>query len=743
MTESSDLPSPRRFLRIVIGFLLLLGGVSLVFAREPERKSPPKAVEAVADQLEYRKADKKIIGKGNVVVTYGDIKMTSDYAEVETEAKKAYARGHVILMRGDLLAAKGEEAYYDFGNDRGQFPNGESMQWPWFARGKLVEQVEKGKLKIEDAGVTTCDRERPHYELRAKHVTVYTGNKIVARNITLRVLGKKVFWWPYAVIPLQEPFESPVQIQPGHSSEDGGYILVSKRFSLTEWLWGKWHTDWRSKRGFGGGLDFGYHFNRPKTDGLVHTYLTQDHRAPLPTAANPYADREDRARGRVTWKHRTDFGPHTYFLLRFQRLADEFFLQDFFEREFRSDVEPTSFVNFTHNSDRYGFYVFNQKRINSFENVTERLPEVRFDWKNAPFFSDRLYYENVSSLANLNQKFSRTNYEDKNTFRFDTFHEWTLPMKWREIQLTPSANFRETIYSRDRFDPDSRARTSFGTAVDLRTQFYRVFNVTSDSLGIELNQLRHVFEPSIRYDGTPKSTVSSEELVEFDSVDRVDDANRVTFGLENRIQTKRVVAGRMQRVDLVSLNTFLSYDFHPDGEFSRSGLSIWTGELQVRPYEWLQFEVRYEYDMIRDRFLEFNQDLLARKGRFHVLFGHRLVPRRKFLNAEGNNQFVFDAGWWFNTRWKIGGHVRWDAERQDLEEWQISATRDLHDFLLDFGYNVRHSDINRSNKELFFLLRLKAFPDYSLKSGNHASFSEPRIGTTVAGANQAPSGFEA
>jgi len=700
-----------------------------------DREPAPGTVEAVADQLEYSKKDNKIIAKGNVVISYQNVKLTADYAEVETEAKKAYARGHVLLLRGERLSAKGEEAYYDFGNDRGQFPDGQSVEWPWFAQGKVVEQLSKDKLKLEDASVTTCDRANPHYQIRAKHVTVHTGDKIVARNITLHVLGRKVFWWPYLVIPLQEIPESPFQVQPGYSSEDGAYVLVSKGFSIVKQLWGKWHADWRSKRGFGGGLDFDYHFDKLKTDGLIRTYLTQDKESPDPSAVNPYSDRRDRERGRITWKHRTDFNPDTHVILRFQKVADEFFLQDFFEREFRSDVEPTSFVNFTHNSDRYGFYAFNQKRIDNFETMTERLPEIRFDWKNARFLSDRFYYESNSSIANLNQKLSRSSL-DEHTFRFDSFHEWTLPLKWRGLSLTPSANFRETIYSRDRFDTEPTARTAFGGAVDLRTQFYRMFDASSDFLGIEINQLRHVFEPSVRYDSILHSSVSSEELVEFDSVDAIDDANKITFGLENRIQTKRMVAGRMQRVDLVSLNTFLSYDFHPDEEHSRSGFAIWTGEFVFRPYEWLQFEIRYEYDMNRDKFREFNQDLLARKGRFHVLLGHRVVGRRDFIGARGNNQFVFDTGWWINDLWQIGGHIRWDAENHELEEWQISATRDLHDFLLDLGYNVRNSEIDNSNKELFFLFRLKAFPEYSLKSGNRASFAEPRIGTTVAGSNQ-------
>jgi hypothetical protein len=149
--------------------------------------------------------------------------------------------------------------------------------------------------------------------------------------------------------------------------------------------------------------------------------------------------------------------------------------------------------------------------------------------------------------------------------------------------------------------------------------------------------------------------------------------------------------------------------------------------------------------MNRDKFREFNEDLLIKTARWRVLFGHRFVSERKFIQANGSNQFVFDASYWINTRWKLGGYIRWDAESQELAEWQLAATRDLHDFLLDFGYNVRNSEIDESNKELFFLLRMKAFPEYPLKSGNRASFSEPRIGPTVAGSNQTQglSGLEA
>ena len=49
--------------------------------------------------------------------------------------------------------------------------------------------------------------------------------------------------------------------------------------------------------------------------------------------------------------------------------------------------------------------------------------------------------------------------------------------------------------------------------------------------------------------------------------------------------------------------------------------------------------------------------------------------------------------------------------------------------------------INSSNKGLFFNFRMKALPTLALRSGPRASFSEPRIGETVAGANEGAGRF--
>ncbi len=45
------------------------------------------------------------------------------------------------------------------------------------------------------------------------------------------------------------------------------------------------------------------------------------------------------------------------------------------------------------------------------------------------------------------------------------------------------------------------------------------------------------------------------------------------------------------------------------------------------------------------------------------------------------------------------------------------------------------------NNQLYFNFRMKGFPDLALRNGSKASFSEPRIGETVAGANEFATGL--
>lgn len=745
---------PRFFIACCFFFLVLF--LPFVLAQDSEKskeREVPYAtssgqemaeIQVIGDQLEYARGDQKVIAKENVIIRYQDVEMTADYAEVETQSKKAYARGHVIIYRHEYPLAKGEEIHYDFANGKASFPNGRTYQIPWFSSGEDYLQVRKGVQIVKNGAVTTCNLENPHYSFRAKKITIFEKDKMIAKNVTVVVLGKPIFWLPYIIIPLNENGNLPFSVKAGYNSEHGAYLLGSKGFGINRNIGGTVHLDWRSKRGVGSGLDLFYDYGK-YFRGFIKGYLTQDNNAPTFGKSNPYEEREDKTRGRLTWIHQSMSDPHTYLISRYNRFSDEQFLQDFFEGEGRAEIEPQSFVTINKNTDHIGFLTYVEKRVNSFESQVERVPDVRFDWKNQPFLKPWTYYQSGVSFANLSKRFGRDPYNE-DVWRIHQINEWITPLKWKEIKFSPFFKAGGTYYSREKESDNDRFRTVLGGGADLRTQLYKTFPVNFYRYGFDISQLRHVFEPSIQYKAL-SSTVSDETLNHFDSLERIDDSNIVTFGIENRLQTKRTVQGQMKQVDIVSVNTFLSYELHPDGfsQVSRfityenastaSQFSILSQDMVLRPYEWLIYEARFDYDMDRDSFRVFNQDLVTRFKRVRVLFGHRFV--KGIGDSSDSAQFIFNTRYRLNRLWELQGYIRWNENSLGLEEWQVSATRDLHDFILDFGYNVRNSAIRSGNKELFFNFRFKAFPEIHFAAGpGRASFGEPRIGETVAGANQ-------
>ena len=214
-------PRKRKAALLAVVFLVFLA-IPIVFSAEDKTSAPTQEpakaagrdlpvqdifntssakVEAVADSLEYSKDSGKMIARGNAVITYQGTRILADYAEVETDAKKAYAKGHVMIFKGDEPRLQGDEIYYDFGNHTGSFPNGHAMSGIWNARGEDVQQVREGVCKIKKGSVTSCNLEKPHYEIRCKSATLYVNEKLILHGATIYVLGVPVFWLPWLNLP--------------------------------------------------------------------------------------------------------------------------------------------------------------------------------------------------------------------------------------------------------------------------------------------------------------------------------------------------------------------------------------------------------------------------------------------------------------------------------------------------------------------------------------------------------------
>ncbi|MBI4368464.1 MAG: LPS-assembly protein LptD [Candidatus Omnitrophica bacterium] len=746
-------------------FILLLS--SFFFFHPPAlyAEEPEEAVEAAADSLQYLKEEHKLIAVGNVVVTHGEIELTADRAELQVDTKKAHATGHVVLRQLGGETLSGDEVSFDFKDSSGVFPNGRIFQFPWYGYGEKLEQVNKGKIVARDTFITSCNLPHPHYDVKAQEAIFYPGDKIIAKNVTFRILEVPVFWWPYLIIPLNN--EAPFTLVPGYSNEYGAFLLASKGFSVNKNIHGRLHLDWYSKRGVGYGADVEYKFERLGF-GEVKLYGIKDKDAPDQRADNPFdnKNRDDDFRGRVSWKHRARIDDLTTLQLQWHELSDQQLLQDFFEREHREEINPQSFLTITRNAGPYSLLAHIEKRTNRFETVAEKLPEVVFTWLRKPMFGTNFYYTSEEGFVNFDQTKSFSP-DGPNTVQLYTDHELSYPLQFfRFYNVIPFVNFREDYFTKSREKEDGITRYVFGGGFDASTRFYRTWDYQGTPMGIEVNGLRHVLEPLIQYNSIKVASVNPGKLVVTGRGDQLDHQDIVTFGVENRIQTKRRVGNSKEytRVDLVSFNAFLDYSFGPGSELLRTRANKFTDarfETVFRPYDWLVFRMDTEIDVISQKIFTNDIDLVFDPGRWQVTLSHRYarnrehdsrtvsntvfeIPHLSIDDGGGSNQITMDLVYDLNERWDFGGYIRWEVSEgeSNLEEWEIRAQRDLHDWLLDFGLNVRNSDRTDSekqlNKEVFVQLQLKALPSIELKTGHRASFVDSRIGRTVSGSNEAP-----
>lgn len=704
-------------------------------------------VEVVADSIQYDKAQKKIVAKGNVVVTYKQVRLQADKASVFTDSKKAYAEGHVTVFDGDS-SLSGDKGEYDFQNHSGSFPQGTGYQFPWFASGDDVQQVSRDEIRVENGSATTCNLEQPHYDVISKRVTVYPNDKIVLRNAYLRILGKKVFWVPYLTIPLDDR-SSPLEIRTGYSDNYGFYILTAKDFSLSKHVKLKGHVDYRTKRGVAGGADLGYHipnFGR----GKIVTYLVDDKRAPTPTATptdsvraeeNPFANRREDTRYRLSVRHRTDFEPRTNVIVNWHELSDEFLIQEFFQREDRKESKPRSQVVATRTRDDYGMFVEVARRTNHFFSEIEKLPRVNFTWKNQPLFDTRMLYKHETQFTNFQKKLGRSSFAE-DTVRIDSSHELEYPFRMLDsrLKVTPYANAREAFYHQNRFQEENVTRALLGHGLEARTRFQRVFDTSTNFMGVEINKLRHIFEPIFRYDAIRVDTEIPAKLFQMDEFDALHKHDGLVFAVDNRLQTKRLREKEWQRVDIVSYNTFVHYELN-GGRDGGSSTTDWGHQLSVRPYDWLLLEADAVFDFtlqdVREALVDLVFEPLGDRVRLILSDGYlRQDPR--FGANSASHIILADLTVKLNERWKLGGYFRTEFDSGTVEEWELRAVRDLHDFLLTIGINVRDSDFRPgegTNKEAFVEFTMKAFPAVSLGVGSRSSIVRPRIGRYYDGSN--------
>ncbi len=711
-----------------------------------------QAVLVDADDVEYTEDD-KIIGKGNVKVDYGSITLYAQEIKVDLTTRHATATNKVVLVQ-EGIRMSGDDLFFDFENKQGTMDSeeqvsieyegarilsnkiafdlekreaytespinmekdgtrltGEGLLYrfesetgeiesvkifapPWYGQACIARKTEQDQYVLENAYVSTCEYEEPHYRIKARRIEVYPGDKVIARSAVLYLGRLPVFYFPYWRQSLEDR-RTNFSLTPGYKKDWGGFLLTSWGYYLNEDLRGRIHLDYRELKGPAYGVDADYDSARFGTGEFQSYYAAERDEAGT--------ELTERDRYRVQARYHWDLDPDTTFIGKFHKISDNEFVKDYLYREYEDNVQPVTEASLSGYAENYSWNIYARKRINRFYSVVERLPEMEYSLYSQQIGDAGLFYRNEFSAANLNIETPNMD-DDLDANRLHTYNE--LKYVWNPfgadwLNFVPYAGTTQTYYSKDRTgQQEDFIKGAFNSGFGLDAQFFRMFDTQGSFLGIEVNRLRHILRPALNYTYIHEPTVSPARVGAFDEIDAIDATNQLKIGIENHLQTKR-------EDETVELAYFYPYIVYASKRYETTGshFSNLFAELDLKPYSWLNLFSDWEFNQDEGRFQTANVDLRAiRADQWHLTLGHR-------YEHGISDQVTGDIYYRLNDNWQIGTYARYLVNEGSFQERQFTVYRDLHCWLMEVTYNVRSTDDFSQDRTIWLTFRVKAFPE--------------------------------
>ena len=672
------------------------------------------------DIVEYSTEKQEVSAKGNVSIIYKGSKLTCEKITVNTATKVGIAEGNARLEdeKGIILGSK---IKYDFQNKTGQILDSEFRFLPFFGKSEKVEKVSDKEFVAYNGYMSTCDFDTPHYRFKSKKMNFFPKDKANITGTSVYVGKLPIFYLPQYSHSLKDP-SMHVQLVPGKRKDWGVYMLSAWYYSLTPTVSGRMYFDYRQKFGIAEGFGTNY-ASKNFGSGDFKFYYTHETPTDLPKGT-PNKFQRYFAR----WRHRWDVDPRTNIITEYYKIVDskrailgtEYnILKDYFPREYEKDSQPLSYLAAHHNFSNSTLDLIVQKRVNRWYSQLEKLPEIKYNLPNFKLGATPFYFENITQGASYSYKNAVPSSNDINMGRIDTVNKISLPVKVAFIRFTPFLKNQETFYSKDIAGKTHLIRNIFFGGLEAYTKFYRVFNVKSNFLGMDINGLRHIITPTVSYSYNPEPNIRRSQIDQIDAIDAITYSNSATLELSNKLQTKR----NNQTLDLIDFRVNTSYSFHSRAyDASTSGLSDLLFYLDALPYAWMRVDADATYNRVKRAFTLANIDLNFDLGK------ERSIGIGERYQKQAGNELTFSTDWRLSPKWKLGVYERIQfADRagvkKGLREEEYRIIRDLHCWEASLNFNIK-KDIGNT---IWLVFKLKAFPEMQIEFDQ--SYHAPKPGS--------------
>ena len=550
-----------------------------------------------ADRLDMLEKGRILDATGNVYLTYGQILLRADHVRYDRQTEDALAEGKVFITDGKSRL-EGERFEYNTGTGRGTLYKGNGFFSPsLWVRGMEIRREDENTYWLSHATLTPCPTQEdisPDWEIRTRETTVHLNADAISRDVTFRIKGVPVLYSPYFRSPAGERQSGFLIPQAGYSAKQGFFLKNAYFWAISPSQDATFSLNYRTKRGFEGGLEYRYILSEKSKGHFDGTYA--------------YDEVDHKPRWKVAYRHEQEFRPdlNGKIDLNLQKTKS-------YQRIYSLDTNTRSQRLLT--SEGYVAQTWPNETLMLWGNYTEDLksPDHLYRLPELSLLSYRQPWERFPLYVHLNSSgtvFERRDARDVG--RYDLYPRLTLPLNLAGLAtFTPLAAVRETLYTREAEDHSSSSREVYQLQARLDSRISRVFQVA----GKRIEKVEHVIEPMVAYEYIPE--VHQGDLLQNDALDFISPQNGFTYSLTNRIRAKVKEEGETRQQELLLIRFSQTYNIHgPHQSFPfpelgvayndlRSGLGIRhserrfsdiNGHLVLSPLRLWSLEVDANYD---------------------------------------------------------------------------------------------------------------------------------------------------
>jgi len=578
-------------MQILLIALLLVGPLSSARAEDLNKtlNEPDLPWHIVADQLSYDDQAKVYIAEGDVEITKADKKITADNIRFDHENMRVEASGNIVVFSGeDKISA--DSLTFDLDKEQGQLSNSRIF----LKRNNFhiwtsdLEKTGPETYEAEKATVTTCDGDKPDWKITGRDLNVTIEGYGYAFHAAFWVKNIPIFYSPWVGFPVKTKRQTGLLTPRAGYSNRKGYEYSQPFFwainqSSDATLY--WHA--MTERGNKFGVEYRYSLS-PLSKGTTMFDFLDDQRIDSVTGddeeGNDWGYEEDdeddilRTNSDRYWfrtKNNQELPDNFNALLDLDIVSDQDYLTDFkrghtgfqetrryYDSAFGRDLDEyndtvrlnrfnvnRSWSRFNLNAE-VRWYDDVVARTQDLDDTTvQRLPFIRFTGSKQAVGNTPFLYDLDTSYTYFYRETTTTSNSVTQDHRFDIHPRLYLPLNLGPyLSFEPSLGLRETMWKIQAYDTPPQDsdedqflhREMYDVGAVLSSEVYRIFNTAK-------HRLKHTMTPRINYSYIPDEDQT--DYPEFDSIDRIEPENEITYSLTNLFVLRGLDKRAMEQQD--------------------------------------------------------------------------------------------------------------------------------------------------------------------------------------------------